>query len=308
MRLLWLPGVLRAAGLTVHEVSGWKTRGSDSYGPVRGITCHATAGSRNSTDEGEIRVLLNGSNTAPPPIAQLYLGRQGHWWVVASGLCFHNKIGWGGPNAGYGNDSLLGIEAANNNSDEPWPKVQYESYVCGVAALVKHQASGYSVTLSRVAGHKEHQPGNKSDPTFSMPGFRADVSQAMKEADVDPNDVKQIWKWDPGVDGDGIKNPYASYPTNKTIAPITALHDTLSKVHELRQSVSEMKTTLAAILEAATGDTDTDAILARIDEVAAAESERDSQLRLLVEKAQNGQLDADEVVRRMGMLLSTATA
>lgn len=308
MRLLFLPSVLREAGLTVHEVAGWRTRGSDTYGPVRGITCHATAGSRNSTDAGEIRVLLNGSETAPPPIAQLYLGRQGHWWVVASGLCFHNKVGWAGPNEGFGNDSLLGIEAANDNRGEPWPDVQYDSYVRGVAALVEHKASGFNVTLARVAGHKEHQPGNKTDPTFNMNTFRSQVLRTIEGDTVEDADIRRIWKWDPNVDGDGIKNPYASYETNKTIAPITALHDTLARVQEVRQTVAEMKTTLAAILEAATGDADTEAILARIDEVAAAESERDGQLRLLVEKAQNGQLDAAEVVRRMGMLLSSPTA
>ena len=55
-----------------------------------------TGGSANSTDSGEIGVLLNGSNTAPPPIAQLYLSRTGVFHVVASGLCFHALTGWGG--------------------------------------------------------------------------------------------------------------------------------------------------------------------------------------------------------------------
>src|SRR5690349_22256812 len=100
MRVLWLPTVLRSAGLTVHEVPGWKTRGADTFGPVRGITCHHTAGSRTSTVEGELNTLLHGSNSAPAPIAQLFLARSGDWYVVASGLCFHNKVGWAGPNEG----------------------------------------------------------------------------------------------------------------------------------------------------------------------------------------------------------------
>lgn len=236
MRLLWLPNVLRAAGLTVHEVSGWTTRGQNTYGPVRGITCHATAGSRNSTDQGEINVLLNGSETAPPPIAQLYLGRQGHWWVVASGLCYHNLVGWAGPNKGYGNDSLLGIEAANNNRDEPWPKVQYDSYVLGVAALVEHKAPGYDVELPRVAGHKEHQPyppppgtrSSKSDPTFNMSGFRADVAMRIKEGINMPTAqeiAEAVWKYDPNdPDQGGVLNPpwrgdAPPQGTNKTVRP-----------------------------------------------------------------------------------------
>jgi hypothetical protein len=175
MRVLWLPSVLRAAGLTVHEASGWRTRGADSYGPVRGITCHHTAGSRTSTDEGEIRTLLNGSNSAPPPIAQLYLSRTGDWHVIASGLCFHNRVGWDGPNEGYGNDSLLGIEAQHSGGDEPWTARQYDSYVRGVAALVRHKAPGWDVPVTRVAGHKEHQPGSKTDPSFDMDAFRTRV-------------------------------------------------------------------------------------------------------------------------------------
>lgn len=181
MRALWLPQVLRAAGLTVHEVPGWRTRGNDSWGPVRGITCHHTGGSRNSSVQGEINVLLNGSATAPPPIAQLFLSRAGEWYVVASGLCYHNKVGWDGPNEGYGNDALLGIEAQHSGGDEPWTATQYNSYVRGVAALVRHRASGWNVAVSRVAGHKEHQPGSKSDPSFNMNTFRARVAAEMNE-------------------------------------------------------------------------------------------------------------------------------
>lgn len=185
MRLLWLPAVLRAAGLTVHEVSGWRDRGDDTYGPVRGITCHHTAGSRTATPQAEINVLLHGSNTAPPPIAQLSLDRQGEWYVVASGLCYHNLEGWAGPNEGYGNDNLLGIEAMHSGGTEPWTDVQYQSYVRGVAALVAHKAAGYDVTVARVAGHKEHQPGSKFDPTFNMDRFRADVRAALNGMEDD---------------------------------------------------------------------------------------------------------------------------
>lgn len=206
MRALWLPGVLRAAGLTVHEVPGWRTRGRDSWGPVRGITCHHTAGSRNSSIQGEINVLLNGSTSAPPPIAQLFLARNGEWYVVASGHCNHNRVGWDGPNEGYGNDALLGIEAQHSGAGEPWTPTQYSSYVRGVAALVRHDAPGWNVTVSRVAGHKEHQPGSKTDPTFNMDVFRRNVADEIRRMD-NPQPPKQEeddmtpeenWKFDVG--------------------------------------------------------------------------------------------------------------
>ncbi|GAB3142504.1 hypothetical protein GCM10027290_17160 [Micromonospora sonneratiae] len=176
MRLLWLADVLRAAGLTVHEVAGWRDRGAVEFEP-RGVICHETRGSRNSTDAGEIRVLLNGSETAPPPIAQLYLSRTGDWHVVASGRCNHVRVGWAGPFKGSGNTRLLGIEA-QHAAGEAWTATQYESYVNGVAAIHRHTGWG-------LAGHKEHQPGghghssSKTDPAFNMDQFRRDVSAVL---------------------------------------------------------------------------------------------------------------------------------
>lgn len=173
-RLLWLPGVLRAAGLTVHEQSGWTTRGSDSFDPY-GLIVHATAG-RLSVDS-DIRVLLTGSATAPAPIAQLFLARSGEWWVIASGRCNHALTGRAGLLRNLGNSRLIGIEAANDNRSEPWPKAQYDSYVRGVAAICRHL--GWD-PLKRVSGHKEHQPPpDKFDPTFDMHAFRAHVKAAL---------------------------------------------------------------------------------------------------------------------------------
>lgn len=185
-RLLWLAQVLREAGLTVHEVGGWKTRGKP-LGSIQGITCHATAGSRNSTDSGELHTILHGSATAPPPIAQLYLSRTGHWHVVASGRCGHNGVGGAGPNKGFGNSSLLGVAAQHSNRpSEKWSARQYESYVRGVAALARR----LDIPVSRIAGHKEHQPApapprqasTRTDPTFDMRRFREDVRAVLGNA------------------------------------------------------------------------------------------------------------------------------
>lgn len=179
-RLLQLAAVLRAAGLTVHEVPGWRTRGDDSYGPVRGVIIHETRGSANSSDAGEIDVLVNGRVGLSGPIAQLYLSRTGHWHVVASGACHHVRTGWGGPFSGLGNDALLGIEAAHSDTEDWAAKpVQYWSYVRGVAAILRH--TGWPPPV----GHKEHQPGDKPDPEFSMTMFRADVAAEIKDGDDD---------------------------------------------------------------------------------------------------------------------------
>jgi hypothetical protein len=175
---------LRSKGLRVREVSGWQTRGKSGLYP-KGIIAHATAGSRTSTTEGELRVLLNGSSTAPPPIAQFLLARDGEVLVVASGLCYHVGSGW------LGNDELIGIEAVNANDGEPYPAVQYEAYVTLVAAICEH----YGWPANQVKGHYEVSSTGKTDPRFvpsrvkvGMDDFRARVAARLSGVDVDEGD------------------------------------------------------------------------------------------------------------------------
>lgn len=175
----WMADVLRNAGLTVKEVSGWRTRSASedsdasSYAP-QGLIIHETRGGANSTDAGEIGVLINGREGLSGPIAQLYLGRDGVWHVVAAGLCHHVKTGWSGPFKGLGNTRLMGIEPAHSETED-WANkpIQYQSYVHGTAALIKHK------NWPPPVGHKEHQSGDKPDPEFSMTKFRADVLSVM---------------------------------------------------------------------------------------------------------------------------------
>lgn len=308
MRLTSLPEALRAAGLTVREVAGWRTRGSESWGPIRGITCHHTAGSRNSTDAGEISVLLNGSESAPPPIAQLYLSRSGEWHVVASGRCNHNLTGWGGPNAGYGNSNLVGIEAQHSGGTEPWTDAQYDSYVRGVAALCKH----LGVPPTRVAGHKEHQPGAKTDPTFNMDNFRARVvAVASGEDTEDMPTVDEIWarKFAEYVDENGNR-----VRDQRTVADILfATHgNTITALIEQRAATAAILQAIAApgdltaiqdAIQAATQDAAT-ALAQHIDATAAVEAARDAELRALVQAGESGELDAAEVIRLMGQKLT----
>ena len=74
---------------------------------------------------------------------------------------------------------------------------------------------------------------------------------------------------------------------------------TVQALKRLEQRGAELAAMLAVILGAVQGDR-TETILARINEVAAAESARDAELRTLVEQGQSGELDAAEVVRLMG--------
>lgn len=174
-RQLWLADVLRAAGLAVVEVDGWRDRGSANYSP-QGVIIHETQGSATSSDASEIKVMINGREDLAGPIAQLYLSRTGTWHVVTAGRSNHVKTGWGGAFAGFGNKRLLGIES-QHAEDERWTPQQYDSYVRGVAAILEHTRWPPPV------GHKEHQPGDKTDPMFDMDRFRLDVAAAMRGDD-----------------------------------------------------------------------------------------------------------------------------
>lgn len=181
---------LRAAGLDVREVSGCWGRGSDSFNPI-GVIAHATAGSSSATDAGELNVILNGSTSAPPPISQFMLGRTGIVYFVADGRCNHVRAGFSGTRfSGIGNSNLIGIEGCNNNLNESWER-SYPAYTVLVRVICAHY--GWSVS-DRVRGHKEHQPGDKSDPTFNMNTFRTNVSAAVPPSPQGDDDMVWLFK------------------------------------------------------------------------------------------------------------------
>jgi hypothetical protein len=244
-RALWLPSVLRSAGLTVHEQPDWQSRGSSTFDPL-GVIIHATAG--RLTIEQDIRVLLTGSTSAPPPIAQLFLARTGEWWVIASGRCNHALTGRAGNLAGLGNTNLLGIEAANDNRGEPWPDVQYRSYVKGVRAICNHMRWG----TNRISGHKEHQPPpDKTDPTFDMNAFRAAVANPQGD------DVCTAQEW--------VANEHAWAVSLRVLETVETVRRLEAALAVSAQREQDMLSALGAALQVGTGDLGTAAILSAID-------------------------------------------
>lgn len=178
--LLWLPQVLRDAGLTVHEVPGWQNRGHGDEGKVLGILCHHTCGPLHG-DLPDLNVLKDGRPDLGGPLCQLGLGRSGDYWMVAAGKAWHAGAGnWQGITDG--NSHLIGIEAENTGESagpraDVWPAVQMDAYVRGCAAILRH--IGQPPIM--VAGHKEfaRPVGRKSDPNFDMNEFRRRVGSLM---------------------------------------------------------------------------------------------------------------------------------
>ena len=131
-----------------------------------------------------LNTLINGRAAGPGvtalqgPLAQLGLGRDGTYYLIAAGRANHAGAGiWQGLT--NGNSNFIGIEAENTGgqNDFPWPEVQLDAYHRGVAAILKHVGHGPEFC----AGHKEYAlpKGRKSDPDLDMNAFRSSVAAIM---------------------------------------------------------------------------------------------------------------------------------
>lgn len=180
--LVWLPDVLKTAGLKVALDPGWENRGHGDVGSILGIICHHTAGVRTGIMPS-LKVVRDGRPDLKGPLSQLGLGRDGTYFVIAAGRCFHAGAGvWNGLT--NGNTNFIGIEAENTGraDDFPWPAVQLDAYRRGVAAILKH----LGLRADACCGHREYaRPiGRKSDPVFDMMSFRTSLAGIMTSSAV----------------------------------------------------------------------------------------------------------------------------
>lgn len=183
--LTWLPEVLEAAGLKVAPVPGWRERGHGDMGLVKGVICHHTATPTTSGNMPTLNTLIQGRSDLPGPLAQLGLGRDGTYYIVAAGKCYHaGKGSWQGLTNGNGN--FIGIEAENwgRKQDLPWPSAQLDAYHRGVAAILKHVGR----SARYCAAHREYAlpVGRKPDTLFDMAVFRTTVDAILTGAAPPP--------------------------------------------------------------------------------------------------------------------------
>ena len=194
--LIWLPQVLKDAGLKVATDPGWEDRGHGDVSSIVGVICHHTAGPK-SGNMPSLRTLVNGrpaspgSPALPGPLAQLGLGRDGSYIVIAAGKCFHAGTGsWKGVTTG--NSSFIGIEAENTGhpDDSPWPEVQMDAYRRGVAAILQKIRR----PVEFCAGHKEYAlpPRRKTDPDFDMNAFRSGVAAILAGTATPPTLIPAV--------------------------------------------------------------------------------------------------------------------
>jgi len=196
--LTWLPDVLKAAGLKVSLVGGWENRGRGDVGQIVGVICHHTGGAGpakgNMPSLGTLkngRTASPGLKALPGPLAQLGLGRDGTYFVIAAGRAIHAGEGKF-KGVVTGNSSFIGIEAENTGtpSDSPWPAVQLDAYHRGVAAVLKHL--GRDSTFC--CGHKEYAlpQGRKDDPDLDMDAFRSSVAAILNGSAPAPNLIPAV--------------------------------------------------------------------------------------------------------------------
>jgi peptidoglycan hydrolase-like protein with peptidoglycan-binding domain len=125
-----------------------------------------------------LSVLKNGRPGLSGPLAQLGLGRDGTFYVIAAGRANHAGDGiWRGLSSG--NSSFIGIEGENSGErNDVWPPVQMDAYRRGVAAILKH----IRADADMCCGHREYAlpQGRKIDPRFDMAEFRREIGKIMR--------------------------------------------------------------------------------------------------------------------------------
>jgi hypothetical protein len=86
--LTWLPDVLQRANLKTAEVPEWRGRGRGEMGRVRGVMIHHTVGLPTG-NMPSLNLLVRGRADLAGPLAQLGLGRDGTFYVIAAGRANH---------------------------------------------------------------------------------------------------------------------------------------------------------------------------------------------------------------------------
>ncbi|DAZ90363.1 peptidoglycan recognition protein family protein [Mycobacteroides abscessus] len=211
----WLADVLRAEGLNVVEMDGWRERGEGDQGVLWGAVFHHT-GNVNETPEG---IAFH------PDLglaAHLLIRPDGTVWVCGIGMANHAGVGsWPGIRTDNANPVTIGVEVAIlPEKDAPhrtgWPAVQYDATVKTFAAILRKLALG----SDRAISHKEW-------------------------AQLGPAGYRQ-GKWDPGaIDMNIFRADVQAQIGSNTGGFLMALSDTEQR--EILSFVREMKTQVASL-------------------------------------------------------------
>lgn len=196
--------LLRAEGLTVHEVRTWRTHNRNAkgpWGPVNGVMIHHTV---TSGTDSSVALCYDGHSNLPGPLCHGVIDKQGHVHLVGNGRANHAGLGDNDVLRAVINESKLpadneadtdgnrhfyGFECINlGNGTDPWPEAQKEAIEKVSAAICRHH--GWSERS--VIGHKEWQPGKVDPRGFTMDSMRTRIRERLagggggKEPDPTP--------------------------------------------------------------------------------------------------------------------------
>jgi hypothetical protein len=161
---------IRAKGVTVVEVAGWKTRGNSSGFKPRGAVHHHTAGSARGATPS-LNICIYGRSDVPGPLCQVLQSREpdpddDKAYVIAAGKANHGGVGhWDNPATGErfnSNYESMGLEVEHVGTGAADP-ARHEISCRILAAFL--EAPGSSHDHLMCCEHYEYAdpPGRKVD-------------------------------------------------------------------------------------------------------------------------------------------------
>jgi hypothetical protein len=161
-----LADVLRAAGLTVVEMSGWPTRARSSGGydgAPWAVYWHHTASSGDGASDADYCTF----RSPDAPVCNVVVGRDAVVYVCAAGAT--NTNGKGGPYPladgrvvplDGANSRVIGVELSNTGTGQSFPAGQIDAAFAVSTAC----AAAYGFDPANVCTHQTWAPTRKIDP------------------------------------------------------------------------------------------------------------------------------------------------
>lgn len=170
-----LLAALKAEGLVVVEVDGWRTHNRNHkgpWGPAHGVLLHHTVTSGSART---VAICRDGYSGLPGPLSHGVITKDGRVHLIGHGRA--NHAGLGDPDVLRaviaerelpvddeatvdGNRSFYGFECENlGDGQDPWPPAQVLAMEQAAAAICRHHGWGAESVLR----HMDWQPG-KVDP------------------------------------------------------------------------------------------------------------------------------------------------
>lgn len=181
--LAWLGDVLRDAGLTVVETSGWQERSADSGElprPVGVLEHHTATWSSEDDPAPSVQLCIDGRPDLDGPLCHGLIGFDGTVHLISAGRANHaGEAKMSGPNpSGDGNVLYVGFEWDYQGVEQSPSAEQYDAAVRATEAVLNH--------LDRPAdaarGHRETSVTDKTDPgNVDLDGFRADIAKIVTD-------------------------------------------------------------------------------------------------------------------------------